>query len=113
MWLQSWSVRQLTQSASLDRAISLASTVHTDSRRLLGQEHPDTLISANNLAVACQTAGPLEQAIPLYEQTLVDCRRLLGEEHPLTKTVAANLQRARTATGGPPRRRRWWRTRAK
>jgi hypothetical protein len=69
------------------------------------------LISANNLAVAYREAGRLEQAIPLLEQTLTDSRRLLGEEYPLTKAVATNLQRAKPATGGPPRR-RWWRTRA-
>jgi hypothetical protein len=37
--LRSWSVRQLTNSANLDRAITLANTVHTDCQRLLGGEH--------------------------------------------------------------------------
>jgi hypothetical protein len=45
--------------------ITLASTVHTDCQRLLGEEHPDTLSSANNLAGAYSAAGRLEQAIPL------------------------------------------------
>jgi hypothetical protein len=38
MSLRSWSVRQLTESASLDRAITLATTVRTDCQRLLGNE---------------------------------------------------------------------------
>ncbi len=62
--------------------------------------------------LAYRAAGRLDQAIPLYEQTLTDCRRLLGEEHPLSQAVAANLQRARTTTDRPSRR-RWLRTRAK
>ena len=41
----------------------------TDCRRLLGEEHPNTLNSANNLAGAYESAGRLEQPIPLYEQT--------------------------------------------
>jgi Tetratricopeptide repeat len=84
----------------------------TDRQRLLAEDHPDTLRSARNLAYVYQEAGRLEQAIPLFEQTLTGCRRLLGQEHPLSQAVAANLQRARTTTDEPPRR-RWWRTRAK
>lgn len=109
--LRAWSVRQLTKSASLARAIPLAHTVLSDRRRLLGAEHPDTLTSVNNLAGAYRSAGRLEQAIPLYEQTLTDCRRLLGAGHPLSKSVAANLERA-TATDRTPAR-RWWQSRDK
>ncbi|MFB6954545.1 tetratricopeptide repeat protein, partial [Streptomyces niveus] len=56
----------------------------TDSVRLLGEDHPDTLTSRNNLAGAYQSAGDLARAIPLYEQTLTDSVRVLGEDHPDT-----------------------------
>ena len=36
----------------------------------LGPEHPDTLTSMNNLAVAYQAAGKLDLALPLFEETL-------------------------------------------
>ena len=72
------------------QAISLFEQTLTDRGRLLGEEHPDMLSSANNLAGAHESAGRLEQAISLYEQILTDCRRLLGEEHPLSQAVAAN-----------------------
>jgi hypothetical protein len=39
-------------------------------RSPLGAEHPDTLISRINLAVACKSAGDPDQAIPLYEPAL-------------------------------------------
>jgi Tetratricopeptide repeat len=84
VWLRIWSVRQLTRSANLDRAITLAGTVRTDCQRLLGDEHPDTLTAVNDLASAYLAAGWLEQAIPLFEQTLTDSRRLLGDEHPFS-----------------------------
>jgi hypothetical protein len=62
------------------------------SRRVLGEDHPDTLTSRNNLAGAYQAAGDLDRAIPLLEATLSDCRRALGEDHPLTSTVRRNLR---------------------
>ena len=42
--------------------------------RVLGEDHPDTLTSRNNLAGAYQAAGDLGRAIPLFEQTLADRR---------------------------------------
>jgi hypothetical protein len=49
--------------------------------RLLGVEHPDTLISRHSLAGAYQAAGRL---VALYERTLANLERLLGAEHPDT-----------------------------
>jgi Tetratricopeptide repeat len=66
----------------------------TDSVRVLGADHPDTLTSRNNLAYAWQAAGDLGRAIPLYEQTLADSVRVLGADHPQTKTVRGNLAAA-------------------
>ena len=40
-----------------------------DRERVLGPDHPDTLVSQNNLADAYQEAGRVAEAIPLYEQT--------------------------------------------
>jgi tetratricopeptide (TPR) repeat protein len=96
----------------LEQALPLYEQTLADCRRLLGKEHPATLRVANNLAGAYESAGRLEQALPLYEQTLTNCRRVLGGEHPLSRAVTANLQRAKTTTEGPLRR-RWWQIRAK
>ena len=63
--------------------------------RVLGEDHPDTLTSRNNLAAAYRAAGDLGRAIPLYEQTLADSARVLGEDHPQTKIVRGNLAAVR------------------
>ncbi len=67
--------------------------------RVLGDDHPDTLTSRNNLAYAYQAAGDLGRAIPLYEQTLADRVRVLGDDHPDTLTSRNNLADAYQAAG--------------
>ncbi len=93
--LANWAVRHLTATADLSRAISINLQLLADCERVLGTDHPDTLSSRNNLAVAYASAGRLEQAIPLHEATLADRERVLGTDHPTTRTVRDNLQRVR------------------
>ncbi|MFB9236245.1 tetratricopeptide repeat protein, partial [Plantactinospora siamensis] len=62
----------------LGEAIPLYEATLVARERVLGEEHPDTLASRNNLAAAYQAAGRLGEAIPLYEATLVACERVLG-----------------------------------
>ncbi|MBP6997505.1 MAG: tetratricopeptide repeat protein, partial [Phycicoccus sp.] len=71
----------------------------TDSERVLGPEHPDTLTSRNNLAGAYESAGDLAKAIPLYQATLTDRERILGPEHPNTLTSRNNLAGAYESAG--------------
>ena len=75
----------------LDQAITLFKKNLADSERILGPDHPGTLVSRNNLALAYQDAGELEQAIPLSEQTLADRERILGPDHPGTLVSRNNL----------------------
>ena len=86
--------RGLSLNEDLTEAIALFEQVLTDSIRVLGDDHPDTLTSRNNLAGAYYAAGRLTEAITLYEQVTKDCARILGEDHPLTKTVRENLKAA-------------------
>jgi tetratricopeptide (TPR) repeat protein len=79
----------------MSRAIPLYEQALADRRRILGQDHPQTLTSGNNLAGAYQAAGDLDRAIPLFEQALADCVRVLGADHPQTKIVRGNLAAAR------------------
>ncbi|MGH8571307.1 MAG: FxSxx-COOH system tetratricopeptide repeat protein, partial [Gammaproteobacteria bacterium] len=60
-------------------------------RRVLGEEHPTTLTSANSLALNLRGLGQYEAARRLDEDTLTRRRRVLGEEHPHTLTSANNL----------------------
>ena len=67
--------------------------------KILGDNHPDTLTSRNNLAGAYESAGRLDEAIPLYEQVLADSVRLLGDNHPHTLAFCHNLAGAYQAAG--------------
>src|ERR1051326_6239053 len=64
-----------------------------------GPDHPNTLGSRNNLAVAYESAGALGKAIPLYQATLADCERVLGPDHPNTLGSRNNLAYAYESAG--------------
>jgi tetratricopeptide (TPR) repeat protein len=53
-------------------------------RRVLGPEHPDTLMGMNNLAIALNGTGHFAEAEKLRRETLEIRRRVLGPEHPYT-----------------------------
>ena len=82
-------------SGDVVRAVPLYERTLEDRVRVLGEDHPDTLLSRNNLAYAYQVSGDVMRAMPLYEQALAGCLRVLGEDHPTTKTVRANISIAR------------------
>jgi tetratricopeptide (TPR) repeat protein len=75
----------------LYRAIALLERSLASCRRILGEDHPGTLTSRNNLAMTYQDAGDLTRAIPLFEATLSDRIRILGNDHPNTLTSRNNL----------------------
>jgi hypothetical protein len=60
-------------------------------RRVLGDDHPDTLTSANNAAVDLRALGEYQRACALDEDTLTRYRRVLGDDHPHTLATADNL----------------------
>ena len=57
----------------------------------LGAEHSSTLITLNNLALACMEAGKLPQAVEFFEQVRDAHMKTLGANHPKTLTVLHNL----------------------
>jgi hypothetical protein len=73
-----------------------------DSERILGSDHPDTLIDRQNLARAYESVGRLAEAIALFESTLYDFERILGPDHPNTLTSRNNLARARGTAPADP-----------
>ncbi len=50
-------------------------------RHQLGNDHPETLESCQNLAMAYQDAGRLDRAIPILKDTLTRRRAVLGDDH--------------------------------
>ena len=79
-------------------ALTLTDSV-TQAGDALGPDHPDTLASRNNLAVAYQESGRLNEAITLHRQTLQDSTRTLGPDHPHTLTSRNNLAHAYQESG--------------
>jgi len=51
-------------------------------KRVLGEDHPDLLISMDNLALTYRNQGRWKEAEELQMQVLQTRKRLLGEEHP-------------------------------
>ncbi|MGW2016746.1 tetratricopeptide repeat protein [Streptomyces sp. NPDC001927] len=89
----------LRNQGQLTRATSHLQRALSGRLRILGEGHPHTLISRNNLAYAYESAGDLGRAIRLYEQTLTDQLRVLGEDHPDTLISRNNLAYAYESAG--------------
>ncbi|WP_225849236.1 FxSxx-COOH system tetratricopeptide repeat protein [Streptomyces sp. HPF1205] len=81
------------------QTIPLRIAVVSQCERVLGDDHPVTLNSRNNLALAYRAAGDLGRAIPLYEATLAQCEQVLGDTHPDTLGSRNNLALAYRAAG--------------
>lgn len=60
-------------------------------QRVLGDEHPITLNSLNNLALLLQAKGQFDEAEPLSRRGLEVRQRVLGDEHPDTLNSLNNL----------------------
>ncbi|MFF1321218.1 tetratricopeptide repeat protein, partial [Streptomyces chartreusis] len=81
------------------RTIPLFEAILAEREHALGDTHPDTLTSRNNLASAYESAGNLGRAIPLYEATLAQREQVLGDTHPNTLTSRNNLASAYESAG--------------
>jgi len=75
--------------------------------RILGSEHPSTIISMSNLAMTLQDQGDFEGARKFQEQVLEKVRRILGEEHLDTITSMGNLASTLRAQGDIERARKF------
>ncbi|KAH8669304.1 hypothetical protein BGZ61DRAFT_116342 [Ilyonectria robusta] len=59
--------------------------------RVLGREHPDTLMSVHILAGVLQYQGKYEEAEQMNRRALEGYEKVLGREHPDTLTSISNL----------------------
>jgi Tetratricopeptide repeat len=60
-------------------------------RRILGEDHPDTLRSAHSFAATLRGLGQHKHAHQLGKDTLIRRRQVLGKDHPDTLRSATNL----------------------
>ena len=88
-----------TEAGDFGGAIEILKDATEEAERVLGADHPDTLRSRNNLALAHRAAGQLNEAIPLFEETLEAQTQILGPNHPDTLSSRNNLATAYQAAG--------------
>ena len=65
-------------------------------RRVLGEEHPDTLNSEYNVALLISDLGQYAEAERMLQATLEARRRVLGTGHPDTLNTAQELEYMRS-----------------
>ncbi|MEU8941769.1 tetratricopeptide repeat protein [Streptomyces goshikiensis] len=83
----------------VERATSYLHRAHTNCARILGEDHPETLVAQGDLAVSYLESGSLQRAIELFETVLDDHIRALGNEDPNTLRARMNLAGAYHAAG--------------
>ena len=75
-------------------------------RRVLGADHPDTLTTANNLAISLSHQGKHAEAEEMLREVLAVQKRMPGADHPDTLTTAndreAPCQRGDVEYNAPP-----------
>jgi len=90
------SLQQTIGNAYLDLGLYPQAQTHIERaldlrRRLLGEEHPDTLSVMNDLEMLYRNQGKYAQAEPLASTVLTIRQHRLGEEHPDTLDAMNNL----------------------
>jgi tetratricopeptide (TPR) repeat protein len=83
-WLLHKSALYLSSRGEYRQALPHHKRALTGRRRLLGDDHPDTLESMNDMAEVLRELGELQSALKLHEQALAGRRRALGDNHPRT-----------------------------
>jgi len=89
--LAGWVARYDYKRGAYGLAETLYRRVLGTTRRILGEEARDTLISMNNLAATLLDQGDLAGARKIQEEELEITRRILGSEHPDTLASMNNF----------------------
>ena len=82
--LRGWAFLCLIKLGDSVQAGGFGERLLADSERVMGDAHPDTLRTRNDLASAYLEAGRVAGGDPLLERTLADDERVRGKTHPHT-----------------------------
>jgi len=98
--------QQLESQARYAQALPIRKEMLEICRKVLGEDHPLTATSYNNVAYNLDAQGKAAEAGPLHQKALDIYRKVLGEGHPDTaqsyNNVAYNLQAQGKATEAGP-----------
>ncbi|WP_203854886.1 tetratricopeptide repeat-containing protein, partial [Dactylosporangium siamense] len=83
--------RALHAQGNYPRAATTLHAVLDIRRRVLGEDHPDTLTTRHNLAGVWRDQGDRQRAAAEYQAVLDLLWRVLGEDHPETLTTRHRL----------------------
>jgi tetratricopeptide (TPR) repeat protein len=83
--------RFLTDIGQLRNGGEIEQFVLNERRRILGEEHPNTIKAIGNLVTMLGDLSKLDEAAKMKKEVLKKRRRILGEEHPDTITAMNNL----------------------
>jgi len=74
-----------------DAALPLQTSALNTRRRVLGDDHLETLGSVNDMGHQLEVQGKLDEAMPFYRESLDTCRRILGKDDPQTLAAINNI----------------------
>jgi hypothetical protein len=72
--------------------LQLSEQTRADATRVWGPDHPGTLASCANLALAYYQAGRMTDAMTLLRDTAARCERVLPPGDPMTQAVQESLE---------------------
>jgi tetratricopeptide (TPR) repeat protein len=81
----------LRRKGEYNRALPLYEKCLAKRKRILGDDHPDTLSTLIERAVVFDRKGDYDCALPLYEECLEKRRKILGDDHPNTLSTLNGL----------------------
>jgi tetratricopeptide (TPR) repeat protein len=96
MFRVGWFLREDGKISDSERISVQAVKINTE---ILGDDHPDTLTTMDNLALTYGDQGRTAEAAALHEEVLEKSRRILGDDHPATLTTMNNLASTYWAQG--------------
>jgi tetratricopeptide (TPR) repeat protein len=82
-----------------DRALPMFEECLAKNKRVLGEDHPNTLASLTCLAILFSSKGDYDRALPMFEECLAKNKRVFGEDHPHTLSSLNHLANLFSAKG--------------
>jgi tetratricopeptide (TPR) repeat protein len=79
--------RERLASGEHAKAVTVFERALEKRKALLGPDHPHTLVSTHDLALAYLVGGQLAKAVPLFEEALQKQKPKLSSDHPQTRPV--------------------------